>query len=526
MKVALLQCPVWGTREPPLAVVQLSGCLKAQGIETRSFDVNNRLYKRREESYKNLWAWEQSMFWYSKDNVKRFFSDISGTVEGYADEILAFGPALAGFSVAASSYHFSVEMAKLLKRKDKNMKVCFGGQLFLDKRNIEKAFGESCVDYVIAHESDIALGELARALEKGNIANCAGIHRSDGTRVSFTGERKSLKNLDKIPYMDFSDLRIEDYDDSRHIMMMASRGCVWNCAFCSSRAFWPGYRYMSGERIHQEISYHRSLQKPDVSHIDFADLVFNGNIDRVREFAKLMVKYPPFPASHKMQWNANAIISPGLDEETLRLMAESGCQRLFFGIESGSQKVLNGMKKFYSPELALDVIRNASKYGIKVTCNFMFGFPGETEQDFDLTLDFVKQAAPYVERVYPSRTYCSLEESSYLHSHPEEYGIRTPLSHHLYWESNDGTNTYPVRLKRCQRFELLCREIGLKVDCGVKTTVELDEYFNLGHYHEFKKEYDSALSYYDSYRKLDPENEVVNRKIEEILKNMAGEAQR
>ena len=76
MKVVLIQCPVWGTREPPLALVQLSGCLKNAGIDTKSFDFNNFLYRNREDKFRTLWSWEQSMFWYSEDKVKEFFKSL------------------------------------------------------------------------------------------------------------------------------------------------------------------------------------------------------------------------------------------------------------------------------------------------------------------------------------------------------------------------------------------------------------------------------------------------------------------
>jgi hypothetical protein len=318
--------------------------------------------------------------------------------------------------------------------------------------------------------------------------------------------------------MDFSDLRLEDYEDERHISIMASRGCVWNCAFCSSRTFWKGYRFMSGERIHQEIVYHRLTQNRDMSHVDFADLAFNGNMERVKEFCRLMIKYPPYPASFKMQWIANAIVHPGLTKETLQAMAQAGCQRLIFGIESGSERVLKLMRKSYSPSVAKQIFKDAHDAGIKVTANFMFGFPGETEEDFEQTLAFIRETGPYMERVYPSRTYCAIEEFSHLHSHPGEFNIKTPFSHHLYWQTLDGSNTYPVRLKRCQKFEEVCDEQGVKVDCGVKTPVELDEWFNLGHYYEFVGDQSRAMEYFLKYIQRDPKNEVVAQKVKTLYR--------
>jgi len=521
MRVALIQCPVWGTREPPLSIVQLSACLKAGGHEVHSVDLNNRLYRDRTENLKTLWAWEQSLFWYDRNSVRKFFTEHSAAIGSLARDVLSKDPSVVCFSLAASSYHSSVEFAVILRKLAPSIKIVFGGQLFCDGSYIEKAFNESPVDFIVQGEGDSTVPELASTIESGgDLSKCPGIFIRENGAIACTGPRKPLEDLNSLPYMDFSDLRLEDYDDCRHILMMSSRGCVWNCAFCSSRSFWEGYRYMSAERMHQEIVFHKLNQSKDMSHVDFADLALNGNMERVKEFCELMLKYPPYPSNCKMQWISNAIIHPGLTKDVLSLMARAGCQRLIFGIESGSKNVLKHMKKMYNPEIALRVIKDAHSAGIKVTCNFMFGFPGETEEDFNETLKFLECIAPYVERVYPSRTYCAIEEFSYLHKHPEEFGIKTPFSHHLYWESTDGKNTYPVRLGRCQKFEELCDKLGVQVDCGVKTSVQLDEWFNLGHYYDFRKEYKNALKYFIKYSEFNAENEIVSNKIKDLTEKM------
>lgn len=143
----------------------------------------------------------------------------------------------------------------------------------------------------------------------------------------------------------------------------------------------------------------------------------------------------------------------------------------------------------------------------------MFGFPGEREEDFEMTLDFIKRNAKFLDRVYPSRTYCALEEYSYFHTHLEEFGIKPNPPNHLYWESLGGKNTYPVRLQRCEEFCNLASSLGIEVGCGVQTSVELDKWYNLGFYYELKKDYQNAISCFINYKRLDPKNEVISSKI-------------
>jgi MoaA/NifB/PqqE/SkfB family radical SAM enzyme len=143
----------------------------------------------------------------------------------------------------------------------------------------------------------------------------------------------------------------------------------------------------------------------------------------------------------------------------------------------------------------------------------MFGFPGETEEDFNETLDFVKRNARSLGRVYTSRTYFALEEFSYVYDHPEKFGIKNNGSSHLFWESVDGTNTYPVRMNRCRQFCELALELGVEVGAGVQTSVSQDEWFNLAHYYEIKDDHAQAVENFLKYYDTDPYNEMVNKKI-------------
>ncbi|NLB35261.1 MAG: radical SAM protein [Elusimicrobia bacterium] len=523
-RVALIQAPVWGTREPPLGVVQLAGCLKSRGIPVKSFDFNNYLYQNRSKNFDTSWAWEQSYSWYDSEWVENFFKDYYSVAAEFVDEIMEFSPEILGFSVSASTFYASLRLAEILKNLKEDLIIVFGGPSFIDKDPVEEAFSRSPVDYIITGDGDAVFPLFVEAIEYDrDIKEISGLYyRDEKGEISHTGGYPIYEDLDKLPYMDFTDLRIEDYDDKVHLALMSARGCVWNCSFCSTRAFDKGYRTMSAERMHQEISWHRinhydRHRKDNLGHVDFMDLELNGRISRVVEFCELMIKYPPCEFLPKMRWVSNAIIHPGLTKEVLNLMARAGCKKPIFGIESGSQKVLNLMRKNYDVDTAIRVIREASQEGIEVTLNFMFGFPGETEEDFLETLDFIKTVGPYIERAYPSRTYCAVEQHSYLHANLEEFNVKTPVNHHLYWETVDGTNNYPIRLERCARFENFCIENNIRVDRGVETTVAMDNYYNLGFYYDYKKDYSRATEYFLMYLNEDPENDTILSRFREII---------
>jgi radical SAM superfamily enzyme YgiQ (UPF0313 family)/MoaA/NifB/PqqE/SkfB family radical SAM enzyme len=507
MKLALIQCPLWGTYEPPTALAQLSSCLKKEGHRVSVLDLNIKLYLSRKNEFKNFWAWEQSDFWYRQEMVKEYCAKNNDDIDHYLASLLKEDIGLFGFSVNIASLHMSYELARRLKARNKDAKIVFGGPLFLNKKYINEVLASGLVDIVIPAEGENAFSQLAGCLDKEiNISRAQGLAFKNNGAVIVTKETPAI-NLDSLPFLDFTDLPLTDYDDSRHISLMASRGCIRRCFFCSDAPCWPGYRAMGAERIFKEIAFHKNNHR-DIGHVRFLDLEFNGNMKSLVKFCDLMKDRPL-----DVYWSANMVVRPELKPAVIKKMARSGCEHIIFGIESGSERVLKKMNKLYRVKEADRIIRQMHDAGICVTANFMFGFPGESEEDFGQTLDFLRRNARSLGRVYPSRTYFALEEFSYIYDHPEEFGIKNNGSNHLFWESTDGKNTYPVRMDRCRRFCELALELGVEVGAGVQTSVSQDEWFNLAHYYEIKENHAQALENFLKYYEADPYNEVVNKKI-------------
>lgn len=509
MNVALIQCPLWGTFDPPLALAQLSACLKKAGHGVTAFDLNIKLYLRANREYKSFWAWEQSDFWYNRGLVAGYCAANQPDIDSYAEEIIKRGVLLAGFSVNTASLHMSLCLAQKIKGKNPGVHIVFGGPVFLNKKHISEVLETPHVDSVIAGEGEYALVSLADSLSRGaGLSAVKGIaYRQEGQVVM--GEPAPPVNLDELPFKDFSDLPLTDYDDNEHLPFMASRGCIRRCHFCSDSPCWPGYRAMSGKRIYQELAFLRDRYH-QLGHIDFMDLAFNGNMDTLRSFCEMMIRRPL-----GLRWSANMVVRPELEQGLIKKMVSAGCQHVIFGIESGSERVLKAMNKPYSMADADRIIRQVHEAGMYVTANFMFGFPGETEEDFSQTLEFLRRNSKYLDRCYPSRTYFAIEEFSYVASHPEEFGIRPGYPNHLFWESVDGSNTYPVRMDRCRRFCELAKELGIEVGKGVQTSVTQDEWFNLAHYYETVKDYPKAIQNLITFYRSDPYNSMVNKKITE-----------
>ena len=515
MKIALVHCPLWGTFDPPIGVAQFSSYLKKQGCQVETFDLNIKLYLNQNKDQRQIWAWEESDFWYSQENINRLFSDDSGLINDYIEWILKDNIRIVGFSVNTTSRLFSLEFARRLKAKDKKLISVFGGPIFLRKNSIDNMLNDDCVDIVIPGEGFLAFSGLIAALKSGRkIDSCKGlVFKRKGTVIN-TGPAP-LVELDNLPFLDLTGLPLNDYDNGAHISLMTGRGCVRRCFFCSDAPCWLGYRAMSGRRIFQEVKFHKDKYKR-LGHIDFMDLAFNGNMKSLIEFCDLMIT-----ADLDLSWTANMFIRPQMTLEVIKKMKAAKCEHIIIGVESGSERVLKLMNKYYKMADADRIIRQMYDAEICLTANFMFGFPGETEKDFKKTLDFLRRNGKYM-GVYPSRTYCALEEFSYLEKHPNKFGIKPNPSNHLFWHSVDGKNTFPVRMDRCRRFCELALELGVEVSAGVQTAVELDEWFNLACYYESIRDYPKAVTNFLHYFRENPTNTIMNNKLLSLNKRLSG----
>ncbi len=524
MKVALVQMPVWWPVDPPLGLAQMAGCLKAAGHEVHLYDLNILLWKERLPQYANMWLWEQFHFWNHPEVVDRFFEDNRRSIDGYVDQILRSDSAVVGFSIYAGTNAASLKLASLIKQADPKRTVVFGGQYFFLGDKAAQALSHPAVDAVVRGPADEAFPLFVADYERtGRFVPRPGVVFRGGDGLVDGGPAPQIANLDRLPFPDFSGFPMDLYEDQTRIPIAASRGCVWACRFCSTREFWHGYSHMSGDRIFAEIKHQKSLF-PQRAHFEFYDITANGRPEALHRFSLLAKEFlAPHLPGRFFRWKINAILRPEMTSDLLKTMQEGGCQDIIYGVESGSPRVLKRMNKNYNVDVAERVLRDTRLAGIHTTGNFMFGFPGETEEDFEMTLAFLRRNRQWLERAYGSATFTSLEEYSHLTDHQEEFGIRRETekaAHNLYWESRDGANTYPVRLERYRRFRQTCMELGIDAYKGVNGSLEQDHLANLAQYYQYKDERISAVRTYVDYLEIDLPSEPIRNRLKMYQKDL------
>jgi anaerobic magnesium-protoporphyrin IX monomethyl ester cyclase len=245
-------------------------------------------------------------------------------------------------------------------------------------------------DIVVRGEGELTLLEVVRAYESGGgYENIDGIvfrePLSSGKTIS-TKPRQFVENLDTLPFPARDLLPNSSYiaygkrKNGFSITTIAStRGCPFECEFCSNVIFGGSYRERSAKNVVDEIE--RVLEL-GYDRISFTDDVFTLNNQRVIEICDEIRK-----RNLDFSWECLGRVD-SMDEQLAGAMKKAGCFRIFFGIESGSKRILKLMNKHISLDQARSAVLAASKAGIETGAFFIIFYPGDTEGSILETLDF------------------------------------------------------------------------------------------------------------------------------------------
>lgn len=205
--------------------------------------------------------------------------------------------------------------------------------------------------------------------------------------MASVARRPPEKNLDAFPLPAFDLFDMEAYIShpkyskvaGKEAAILATRGCPFECNFCY-HVFGRGVRYRSVARVIEEIEFLKS--EYGVGALLFADECMTARKSFVRELCREMIA-----RNLQMDWAAYARVD-SLDDKTAALMARAGCSLLGFGLESGSQKILDAMNKKVTVQEAKDGWALAKRHFPRVAGTLIMGYPGETPETVQETIDF------------------------------------------------------------------------------------------------------------------------------------------
>lgn len=276
---------------------------------------------------------------------------------------------LLGISVMSNSLPTVLGAVRLLKEEKPWIKVFLGGpgcrELAFD---ILQKFP---VDAIVLGEGEITAPELVMALKNdSDLRRVAGIAYKEEDQVIFTKERPLIDDLDSIPFPAYHHIKLESYNNVATVM--TARGCPFRCKFCSAHSVpQRKMRYRSIPSIMEELS----LLAPQARYVAFLDDTFILSKARALEIARNVQN------RFSLRYTCNAKISL-MDDDWLKALADTGNFLVFYGVESGSNRVLERIGKGHTLEEARKVIRKTADSIEKVRTSYIWGYPFETLEDF------------------------------------------------------------------------------------------------------------------------------------------------
>jgi anaerobic magnesium-protoporphyrin IX monomethyl ester cyclase len=353
--------------------------------------------------------------------------------EEAVERVRQTAPEIVGIYSMYSMRDTAIRMAVAL-RKYCDLLVAGGPLPTVDPKDFLRYF-----DVVAIGEGEETTLELARGdNRKDALASVEGIAYKHNGGIRFTRSRGFIKNLDAIPFPArdlFDNDAYKNYYSKRFgytiTSLMTSRGCPFVCEFCSRPIFGTTFRSRSARNIVDEIE---TIPKLGYRRIWFADDCFTLNRKKLLSICNEIIR-----RGIKVEWECLSRVDT-VDEETLGNMKAAGCVRLFFGIESGNDRVLSLMKKHITTSRAREAVVTAKQSGVKVGAFFIVGYPGERSETIldtirfasALPLDYLSFTMPYP---IPGTDLYSRIKDNLMSSEWAEPRKRTIVKHKLLFVS-------------------------------------------------------------------------------------------
>ncbi len=362
MKILLINPPIRENEKPsvfPSGIGYLAAYLIKEGYDVGVLDINGYRYNR------------------------------GSVVNILKKHLLENKMEVVGIGGLITCYDYIKWLIQIIKKIKPKTKVIVGG-------GIGSSIPERCInnlkaDIVVTGEGEITIVNLLKKLENNKrLSEVRGILFKKGDKIIRTPPQERIKNLDELPFPSWhlfpmqiylkNQFEVEAINTGRKsISIIGGRGCPYHCTFC-----YEIFNHVAIKRsIKNIIEEVKTLQRRyNIKIIYFIEDLFAINKDWITNFCDELIRQ-----KIKLKWLCTARVNIA-DEEMLKKMKDAGCILVNFGIESGSQKMLNIMKKGITLEQASKAINITRKIGLKLNLSFMIGFPEETKETLEETIKF------------------------------------------------------------------------------------------------------------------------------------------
>jgi radical SAM superfamily enzyme YgiQ (UPF0313 family) len=363
-------------REYPLGVGFLGTILKQQGHEIRIFDQNAE----------------------------------GANDAALLNQVADFQPAVVGFSVITPNYPVARQQMRALKIKYPDLHLIAGGihaSMFPEDLIADGA------DAVVLGEGESVIAELLACLSEGRDPNLVSglVFRNRAGELVRTPGWSQTSALDDLPFIDRTLYNLPRYT---HHSMLASRGCPHHCAFCCNYTGTirnDGVAIRGHEKVIDEMQHLRDAF--GAQEIFFADDIFLLRKQDVHQFCRSCSA-----RSLGLRW-IGQLRADRVDRAIATAMAEAGCQRIYFGVESGSEAILQRARKGMTKDQIRRGVRAAIDAGLRAKTGWIFGLPGSLAEQYE-SIDFMLELRPHEISIHQLIPF----PGTVYYQDPARFGIR------------------------------------------------------------------------------------------------------
>ena len=319
-----------------------------------------------------------------------------------ADSILKTKPDFLGFMTECDSYHHVLQICKKVKERKPECYIALGGPHATAVASITMERWD-CIDCIVLGEGELTFVELIETLKANEKRIVAGTVMRTETGMIVEGDKRELvDSLDSLPFPAYD---LYQPLPGEELFVEAGRGCPFKCTFCSTSPFWQRkHRVKSPQRIVDEIKYIQTFH--EVKRVHFTHDLFTTNQTWVEEVCHALIQ-----SKSDIKWTCSSRIDT-ITESLIALMAEAGCNAIFFGIESGSERVLKIIDKEIPFEKTCETVSLCYKYGISPNGGLILGFPFEDTKSFADTFNAYLTLLKLGTKPIHIFSYCPFAQSS------------------------------------------------------------------------------------------------------------------
>lgn len=282
----------------------------------------------------------------------------------------------------------ALEASNIVRNKYASLHITWGGwhpSLFP-----EETLNDTPADSVVIGQGELTLSDLLDRIISGqDFSNVDGLAFKSPNGIVKNAER-TMVDINKLPAFDYSFIDVPLYENlsgRKQVDYISSQGCRFRCNFCADPFMYKrGWYGFTAERIADELEVLWKQYK--FEHVHFQDETFFTLGHRVKSIADEFIK-----RKFNFSWFGTMRADQGarLESEVFALCKKSGLERVMVGLESGSQRMIDWMKKDIRIDQVFDSAEKCLQHDIAINFSVIIGFPGETEEDMNETLRVVRE---------------------------------------------------------------------------------------------------------------------------------------